>query len=240
VSDHGLALKLFVSSYFAFAGVPTLDRTQRLWYGADTRAIVSLSTMNYLAHLYLAEDSPEVLLGNFLGDFVTGQDLQHFSAGIQWGIRCHQKIDAFTDTHPIFRVSKHRIPLERRRFAGIMIDIFYDHFLARDWEQYGKQSLSQFSLAVYQLLEQYHTILPTPLQRALPYLIHQDWLNTYCTVEGIELTLLRVSKRIKRSNPLAQGILDFEANYQLFEQDFQYFWPDLVRFSQTLRRDALG
>lgn len=195
--------------------------------------------MNHLAHLYLAEDFPEIQLGNFLGDFVTGQDLQQFSEAIQWGIRCHQKIDAFTDCHPIFKVSKNRIAPERRRFSGIMVDIFYDHFLAKHWESYATNSLVEFSQSCYQLLQNYQSILPPSLQRVLPFLIRQDWLNTYSTIEGIELTLWRVSQRMTRENPLAQGIIDFRAQYLCLEQDFQYFWPEVLAYAQTLRRSVL-
>jgi acyl carrier protein phosphodiesterase len=192
--------------------------------------------MNHLAHLLLAENSPEIQLGNFLGDFVTGQDLHQFSDAIQWGIRCHQKIDRFTDNHPIFQVSKKRVAPERRRFAGIMVDIFYDHFLANNWESYLQESLFCFSQNFYQLLQQYQSVLPPDLQRALPSLISQDWLNTYRTIEGIELTLWRVSRRLTRENPLAQGILDLKAQYPAFEQDFLQFWPEIFAYAQTLRR----
>jgi acyl carrier protein phosphodiesterase len=192
--------------------------------------------MNHLAHLLLAEDSPEIQLGNFLGDFVTGQDLRQFSEAIQWGIRCHQKIDAYTDSHPIFLRSKQRIASERRRFAGIMVDIFYDHFLAKDWECYATDSLVNFSSRFYQRLQIHRGVLPPSLQRALPFLIGQDWLNTYGTIAGIELTLSRVSQRMTRVNPLAQGILDFRAQYPDFEQDFRQFWPDIFSYAQTLRQ----
>jgi acyl carrier protein phosphodiesterase len=192
--------------------------------------------MNHLAHLLLAENSPEIKLGNFLGDFVTGQDLQQFSEAIQWGIRCHQKIDAFTDSHPIFQTSKRRIAPERRRFAGIMVDIFYDHFLANNWENYIPESLVHFSQNFYQLLQQYQSVLPLALQRALPFLIKEDWFNTYRTIEGIELTLWRVSRRLTRENPLARGILDLRTQYPAFEQDFLQFWPEIFAYAQTLRR----
>lgn len=192
--------------------------------------------MNHLAHLLLAENSPEIRLGNFLGDFVTGQDLQQFSKAIQWGIGCHKKIDTFTDNHPIFHRSKKRIAPERRRFAGIMVDIFYDHFLANNWDSYAPESLVCFSRNFYQLLQQYQSVLPPALQRALPVLIQQDWFSTYRTTEGIELTLWRVSRRLSRENPLAQGIIDFRNQYSAFEQDFQQFWPEIFVYAQTLRR----
>lgn len=188
--------------------------------------------MNYLAHLYLADDSPEALVGAMLGDFVKGTGPHPFSPGILAGIALHQRIDRFTDGHPIVQQSKARIAPARRRFAGILVDVFYDHYLARDWVSYTAEPLAQFSQRVYRVLEAYEAQLPQRLQQVLPALVQQDWLMTYATQAGIALTLERMSRRLKRANPLAEGIQDLERHYGAIALDFHEFFPELRAFVQ--------
>lgn len=191
--------------------------------------------MNYLGHLYLAEDNPASLVGNFLGDFVKGTIRADLPDAIRYGIALHRKVDGFTDSHEIVRASLRRITPARRRFAGIMMDMFYDHFLAKNWQQFSQVPLQQFSENVYGALLQHHTLLPDRLKRMLPYLIAENWLVSYREIASIDRALNRLSSRFKRENPLLNSAEELEANYNELESDFHQFFPDLIRFVQQQR-----
>jgi acyl carrier protein phosphodiesterase len=186
--------------------------------------------VNYLAHLYLAGDAPEALIGNLMGDFARGSMLEGYSEGIREGIRLHRKIDAYTDTHPVVIESKRRISPANRRYAGILIDVFYDHFLARDWETYSPLPLADFTAGVYDLLRDRLDHLPEPLQRLAPRMIAEDWLTSYAELPGIEQALRRVARRLKRENQLPTATVELEAHYNALAGDFARFFPDLRDF----------
>lgn len=191
--------------------------------------------MNYLAHLFLADDTPESLLGNLLGDFMKGVVKEQFSNSIQQGIELHRKIDSYTDSHPVVRNAKHLISLERRRYAGVLLDVFYDHFLAKYWTNYSSITLQDFSQKVYNILWENQSILPDKLRLAVPKIIEQDWLNSYQEISGIELALNRLAHRAKKGNALAGGVEDLNAHYQEIDYSFKNFFPDLIIYvkSQT-------
>ncbi|ACK70352.1 protein of unknown function DUF479 [Gloeothece citriformis PCC 7424] len=193
--------------------------------------------MNYLAHLFLAENTPESRLGNLLGDFVKG-NLDNFktvySPQIIQGIKIHQKIDYFTDRHPIFKQSKQRISEKNRRYAGVIIDIYYDHFLSKNWLTYSNQDLEIFVTQIYQMLETYKSLLPDKLKNALPRMIQEDWLGSYRYLTGIDQTFSRLSRRIKRHNNIAFALEDLITHYSLLEEDFVNFFPQLVDYTNSL------
>lgn len=187
--------------------------------------------MNYLAHLYLADEDPESIVGNLLGDFLRGTRPEAFSPAVQAGIRRHFRVDAFTDDHPTPRLSRSRIGPERRRYGGVLVDIFYDHFLARHWSEFHPEPLDRFTARCYRALQEYEAHLPERLRLALPHMVEHDWLGSYRDVEGIARTLTRLSRRVRRENPLnlAEGAQDLVRRYDAFEADFRAFFPELVR-----------
>ncbi|MBD1882617.1 DUF479 domain-containing protein [Microcoleus sp. FACHB-45] len=187
--------------------------------------------MNYLAHLFLSEGTPESLIGNLLGDFVKGTALNLYPEEIRKGIDLHRKVDSYTDSHPIVRSSKSLVSSQRRRFAGVLIDVFYDHFLAKNWLEYSEIPLRDFSQDVYKILQDNRDILPDSLQRVLPTIIARDLLSSYQEIAEIGITLTRMSARLKRTNNLASGIEDLTANYQRLESDFRDFFPDLIKYA---------
>ena len=189
--------------------------------------------MNFLAHLYLSDGSEDGLLGGLMGDFVKGPRDDRYPPGIMRGIALHRRIDTFTDAHPVVLRSKARVSTERRRFAGIMVDMFYDLFLACDWGQYGAEPLNAFSRRVYELLTRRHDLLPDRLQRMAPYMIRGDWLGSYAHVESIGASLDGMSRRMKRENRLAGSIEELEASYADFAGDFGEFFPDLASFARA-------
>ncbi|MEG4270339.1 MULTISPECIES: ACP phosphodiesterase [unclassified Microcoleus] len=187
--------------------------------------------MNYLAHLFLSKGTPESLIGNLLGDLVKGTAVNLYSDEIRKGIDLHRKVDSYTDSHPIVRSSKSLVSSHRRRFAGVLIDVFYDHFLAKNWREYSEIPLRDFSQDVYKILQDNRDILPESLQRVLPTIIARDLLSSYQEIAQIGITLTRMSARLKRTNNLASGREDLTANYQRLESDFRDFFPDLIKYA---------
>jgi acyl carrier protein phosphodiesterase len=196
--------------------------------------------MNYLAQLFLAGPEPPALLGALMGDFVKGPlDGRRYPPAITRALVLHRRIDTFTDAHPVTAVSRARIAPERRRFAGIMVDLFYDHYLARHWEEHAREPLSAFTARVYTLLERHRSVLPERLRWIAPRMAESDWLASYARVESIHAVLDRMSVRLKRVNRLAGAGAELEANYAGLETDFRGFFPELVRFAQA-SRDTLA
>ncbi len=192
--------------------------------------------MNYLAHLFLADPTPESLIGNLLGDFLKGIDKEQYSIAIQQGIALHRKVDVYTDSHPIVKEAKQLISVARRRFSGILIDIFYDHFLAKYWGNYSLVTLDRFSQKVYAVLSQHQLILPDRLRIAVPQMIQQDWLNKYQYMSGIELTLNRMAVRVRNKGyVLAGGIEELRSSYQELDWSFQKFFPELIEYVRLQR-----
>ncbi len=196
--------------------------------------------MNYLAHLYLAEDSDESLLGNLLGDFVKGRLLDQYSPEIIKGIKTHRKVDFYTDNSAMFLECKNLLHVDRRRFAGIIVDLSFDHFLAKNWAVYSDIELSEFANRVYALLIKHESILPPKLLQRMPYMIGDDWLVSYKNIDTIELALnamsRRLSRRFERAAVIKYGIEDIKDNYDELEQKFSEFFPELISFVEEYRK----
>ena len=189
--------------------------------------------MNYLAHLYLSEPNAEAWLGSLMGDFVKGPLDDRYGSEITHAIALHRKIDVFTDAHPVVLQSKSRMSTERRRYAGIMVDVFYDHFLARHWQDFHDAPLSEFTGRVYRALQCHHTSLPERLQRMAPMMMQWDWLGSYADIDSIYAVLDRMGQRLKRENPLLNSADELVANYAQLEADFGAFLPDVRRFARA-------
>jgi acyl carrier protein phosphodiesterase len=191
--------------------------------------------MNYLAHLFLADPTPELLIGNLLGDFRTGVPLDAYAPLIRRGIEQHLQIDAYTDRHPIVLRDRQRFSRPQRRFAGIVLDVLYDHYLAKHWTDYSSVSICDFSENVYQILQAHRSSLPAKLQRALPDMIQHNWLCSYADLDIIEYVLQRMANRFKRPTPIAASYAEILLHYGEFEQGFLRFFPDLMRYVGTLQ-----
>ena len=191
--------------------------------------------MNFLAHLYFADDTSDSRMGSLLGDFIKGRPDSHFSAETLHGIRLHRAIDHFTDKHPIVLESKRLISPQRRRFAGIIVDICYDHFLCQNWSQYSTDSLSQFLNVTYTSLQAYDGFLPEKASAIIQRLISEDWLGAYQSISGISSVLDRVSKRINRTNSMYGSGTELIRNYDAFNQQFLNFFSDLIQFVEQAR-----
>ena len=186
--------------------------------------------MNYLAHLYLSDSDPESLVGSLMGDFVKGRIGEEFEPSLRKGILLHRRIDTFTDSHPLIRQSKARISPEFRRYAGILVDIFFDHFLATQWSRWSDTPLDEFASAVYNILGARQETFPERMQRSMRYLVSNRLLQSYREIEGVHQALRGIETRLKRPSRLGDSSGELEDNYRAFRSDFDHFFPLLIEF----------
>lgn len=186
--------------------------------------------MNYLAHLHLGGQRPGQLLGSLYGDFVKGRLQGQFPAEIEDAITLHRQIDVFTDRHGLVDIALSRFSLTRRRYAGIVLDVFFDHCLARDWALYADSSLPVFTADVYRVLAA-EPQLPERLARIAPYMAADDWLGSYREFSVLDQVLRGISRRLSRPEELAAAMQELEHLYEPLSEDFRLFYPELQRFA---------
>jgi acyl carrier protein phosphodiesterase len=184
--------------------------------------------MNFLAHIYLSGENDLMKIGNFMADGIHGKHFDHFPKEIQKGIILHREIDTFTDAHPIFRQSTKRLHPNYHHYSGIIVDIFYDHFLAKNWSSYSEESLEQYTERFYQSLRDNYEFLNEKTQKMLPYLIQQNWLMSYQTIDGIALILEKMDNRMKRDSIMRLAVAELKTYYTEFEQEFTTFFATLI------------
>ncbi|OIP50155.1 MAG: DUF479 domain-containing protein [Flavobacteriaceae bacterium CG_4_8_14_3_um_filter_34_10] len=187
--------------------------------------------MNYLAHIYLSGTDEEVIIGNFIADGIKGNKYQKFPIGIQKGILLHREIDTFTDAHSIVRQSTKRLHENYGHYSGIIVDILYDHFLAKNWSIYSSIPLNEFVNNFYQLLHNNFDILPIRIQKMIPFMIADNWLLSYATVPGIGKILYQMNYRTKNKSKMNFAVLELEEHYEAFEAEFTIFFKELNKFS---------
>jgi len=151
--------------------------------------------MNFLAHIYLSGDNEQVKIGNFMADSIKGKKYLKYPGDLQKGIILHRAIDYYTDTHPVFKQSTQKLFPEYGHYSGIIVDIFYDHFLASNWEKYSEVPLKEYTLNFYRLLEENFEVLPTKVKTFLPYMVNDNWLLSYAEIEGIKKVLIGMNIR---------------------------------------------
>ncbi len=187
--------------------------------------------MNWLAHLYLAESNIEACLGNLLADLVKGPDRRNMPAKFARGMRLHQAIDIFTDVHPVVHRSRARIKGDYRHFTGILVDVFYDHYLALDWDRYASEPLDVFTARLYAEILAHPITLPTDAQTALDRMVADDRLGSYRQIAGIAAALQRVSMRLSARTgkhfALETAVSELVANFDALRDDFAAFFPEL-------------
>jgi acyl carrier protein phosphodiesterase len=189
--------------------------------------------MNWLAHLFLSEPSPAFRIGNLLPDMVRPSALSGLPSEFLRGVHQHRKIDAFTDSHPIVRRSITRVGPEFRRFGGIFVDIFYDHFLSREWPTLSSTSLPAFTSEVYASFESHRREIPAEAYLHLKRMKTENWLCAYGDLHGVATTLGRIGLRLRKPTPLAEGAVILEADYAGFHGDFTEFFPELMGHVRT-------
>ncbi|MDD2271772.1 MAG: ACP phosphodiesterase [Desulfuromonadaceae bacterium] len=186
--------------------------------------------MNFLFHMLLSGDDDQLMVGNFMGDFVKGPLQERFSPTIRQGVALHRRIDSYAERHPLFRRSRQRISQDYGLYRGVMVDMFYDYYLVNAWDEWCDEPLGEFLIRTRTVVENNMSSLPTEMHRLVP-VIFEELLPTYGTVEGIATALSRLSRRITRSNPLSGGEEELLLHHDTLRDDFRGFTPEVFRFA---------
>lgn len=191
--------------------------------------------MNFLAHALLAGDTPTMIVGGVVGDWIKGTLPGALPDDLAKGVALHRAIDHFAESHPAFNCSRSRVSPARRRYAGVLVDVFYDHLLARNWAAIHQQPLDEYCAAVYALIRDRLNDLPASAQPALKLMAQENWLASYAQIEGIADVLARMSRRARQPNPLAHGEQEFLADIEGFTGDFYEWLADAREFCREWR-----
>ena len=188
--------------------------------------------MNFLAHIYLSGNNDFVKIGGLMADGIRGKEYENFPKDIQRGIILHRAIDTFTDSHSVFRVSKHRLHEQYGHYSGVIIDVFYDHFLAKNWSNYSDEKLSDFVNRFYKSLDDNFEILTLKTQNMLPYMKQGNWLYNYQFIDEIERVLFQMDNRTKHNSNMGASVKELKEYYTEFEQEFTLFFSELIEYSK--------
>ena len=195
--------------------------------------------MNYLAHLYLSGNNHEIMIGNFIADHVKGKQIELYDEEVVKGIRLHRLIDEFTDSHEIVSLSKNRIREEFKKYTPVIIDVFYDHFLAINWHKYHHENLDEFANRFYELMNKNGHRLPERTNQMLQYMIPQNWLMNYKTIEGINKTLTGMSRRTKFESKMEFAAAHLDLHYAAFEKEFEAYFEELRSYVSVVGGEIL-
>ncbi len=186
--------------------------------------------MNFLAHLYLSGKDPDLIVGNFIADMVKGRKINVYGPAIVQGIQLHRQIDRFTDAHPVFLQSKERLRKNYRLYAGVVVDMYYDHFLAKNWERYSALGLVDFVANGYAILEKRQAILPERARFVLPYMIGHNWLVNYADLDSLKHNFGGMARRTPYESGMEKAVDDLKRDYAKFESEFFTFFPAVVEY----------
>jgi len=188
--------------------------------------------MNFLAHIYLSGDNEMVVLGNFMADGIHGEAYKKYPEDIQKGILLHREIDTFTDVHPVVRQSTKRLHKNYGHYSGVIVDIMYDHFLAKNWEMFSKLPLDVFVANFYKILDRNFDVLTARVKRMMPFMIAENWLLNYSKIEGIQQVLDGMNRRTENKSKMNEATKELTKFYSEFEAEFMLFFEDLIHFSK--------
>lgn len=194
--------------------------------------------MNFLAHLYLSGENEETIIGNFIADHVKGNRINRYSPGIVAGIKLHREIDSFTDKHPVFLSSKQRLQEKYRKYSGVIVDMFYDHFLSANWRDYSGEDINTFTNRMYKIAIKRYFILPPKTKRILPFMAKSNWLVGYGSIEGIDRALKGMSGRTPFDSGMENATVDLKKDYDKYLTEFREFFPEVIRFSEEKRQET--
>jgi acyl carrier protein phosphodiesterase len=191
--------------------------------------------LNFLAHALLAGEAPALIVGGVAGDWIKGNLPAGLPDDLARGVALHRAIDHFAESHPAFCRSRNRVSPARRRYAGVLVDVFYDHLLARNWSAMHGQPLQEYCESVYGLIRERLDDLPASARPGLELMAKEDWLTSYAQIEGIADVLARMSRRARQPNPLMHGEQEFLADADGFAEDFYGWLADAREFCREWR-----
>ncbi|MEJ8756581.1 ACP phosphodiesterase [Pontibacter sp. H259] len=193
--------------------------------------------MNYLAHLYLSGNDEELLLGNFIADAVKGNKAALYSPGIARGIKLHRLIDTYTDTHPVVSETKARLREKYKKYAPVVADLYFDHFLAKHFDRFANEPLEAYTQRAYTLINSHLPDLPERVQYFFPYMMEQNWLLGYAQIEGISRALTGLSRRTSFESGMETAGEELKLNYSFYQQEFEVFFPELEQYVTDVKNE---
>lgn len=183
--------------------------------------------MNFLAHIYLSGNNDLLKIGNFMADSIRGHHYLDYPDDIRKGILLHRYIDTFTDAHPIYRKSKHRLHEKYGHYSGVIMDIVYDHYLAKNWSKYSDEKLEDYADSFYKLLQNNYRLLTEKIQKMMPSMIARNWLVSYESLDGLEMILFQMDYRTKHRVHMQEAIVEVKQFYAEFEEEFTLYFEEL-------------
>jgi len=196
--------------------------------------------MNFLAHAHLSGNNESVLFGNFIADAVKGKGFVNYNKDIQKGILLHRNIDSFTDNHVVFKKTLDRVRNNFGKYSGVAVDIYYDHFLAKSWDQYHDLDLKSFADHVYSILKKNYGLLPFRTKRLLPFLITQNWLYGYSNLSDLEMVFYGMDRRTGFKSGMTKAVKVLQQNYSEINKDFDEFYPQIIIYTSRLLSEFGG
>jgi acyl carrier protein phosphodiesterase len=188
--------------------------------------------MNFLAHIYLSGNNKTIAIGNFIADGIRGKDYKKFPKDIQIGILLHREIDVFTDGHKTVRKSTKRLHKNYSHYSGVIVDILYDHFLAKNWNTYSYIPLAKYVEEFYKILEDSFDILPIRVKKMMPYMTANNWLLSYASIAGISKALEGMNRRTQNRSKMNLAVNELIEYYEDFETEFTSFFEELKVFAE--------
>ncbi|WP_372754262.1 ACP phosphodiesterase [Labilibaculum sp.] len=186
--------------------------------------------MNFLAHQYLSGESEKIRIGNFIGDYIKGRNYEKYHPEIQKGILLHRNIDHFTDRHPMVIKSSKRLKKGYQKYSGVVVDVLYDHFLAKNWHLYHTQAIGTFVNKSHEILIRNYLLLPKKVKLFLPFMIQSRRMESYSKIEGIQAALAIMSRHTSLPDQTDFAISTLHNEYDAFEEEFTYFMKDLIDY----------
>jgi acyl carrier protein phosphodiesterase len=199
-------------------------------YHTNYNCTFGITKMNFLAHIYLSGSEHEILIGNFIADSIRGKQFDAYQNSIQQGILLHREIDEYTDSHPVVLECVEKLKVTQGRYASVVIDILFDHYLARNWNRYSQEDLATHIDYVYELMQSNLSILPAKFQKMLPYMIEDNWLWQYQFKEGISKAFEGIARRASFDSNMAETMNYIADDHDYYESQFHLFFADMIQF----------
>lgn len=196
--------------------------------------------MNFLAHIYLSGNDDLIKIGNFMADGIRGKDYENYPPKLKTGILLHRFIDSYTDSHPIFRQSTKKLHENYSHYSGVLADMFYDHFLCKNWSNYSDENLGDFVDNFYTSLRENYAVLTDKTQHLLPYMEQGNWLYNYQFLDELEVILSQMDYRTKHKSKMRYAITDLKQHYSEFETEFTLFFEDIRQAAQEKLKKLLS